>query len=275
MSNILSPEKQDVIIAALAECNSIRAIERQTGVHRDTIMRLGVRVGEGCQRIMDEKMRNLEIERVEVDELWGFIGKKNRHANEQDRREGMGDVWTFTSIDPVTKLMPTFLVGKRDRYHTVTFMQDLAYRLKNRIQLSSDAMVAYPDAVEMAFGAEIDYGQIVKEYASPAKEEQRRYSPAKLKSVYRTVVTGDPVPRLVSTSMIERSNLTTRLHCKRLARLTLGFSKKLENFKAAFALWMAYYNFVKVHSTTRCTPAMEAGIESSAWKVSDLVDAAH
>jgi hypothetical protein len=153
-------------------------------------------------------------------------------------------------------------------------MQDLALRLKNRIQLSSDAMAAYPDAVEMAFGAEVDYGQIVKEYASPAKEEQRRYSPAQLKSVYKTVIVGEPTRKLVSTSMIERSNLTTRLHCKRLARLTLGFSKKLENFKAAFALWMVYYNFAKVHGTIRCTPAMEAGIETSAWTVSDIVDAA-
>lgn len=271
--NVLSKEKQTVVIGALAEGSSIRSVERLSGVHRDTIMRLGVRVGESCQRILNDKMRGLNCSRIEVDELWGFIGKKKFHASKTDRRQGLGDVWTFLGICPDTKIIPSFLVGQRDHYHATAFMEDLAGRLTNRIQLSSDAMNAYADAVERAFGAEIDYAQIVKEYSSPAVEDQRKYSPAQLSAVYKSVIVGAPIPEHVCTSYIERANLTMRTHCKRLARLTLAFSKKLENFKAAIALNIAYYNFVKTHGTLRCTPAMEAGLEKSAWSVSDLVNA--
>jgi IS1 family transposase len=274
MANVLSSEKQATVIGALAEGNSIRSIERMTGVHRDTIMRLGVRVGQGCEKLMDVKMRDLQCTRIECDEIWGFIGKKKKNAGTKDRAMGMGDVWTFLSIDPDTKLMPSFLVGQRDRYHAVVFMQDLASRLRKRIQLSTDAMSAYEDAVEMAFGPDVDYGQIVKEYGSPSKEEQRRYSPARLTSVFKTAIVGEPDPSLVCTSYIERSNLTLRTHCKRLARLTLAFSKKRENFKAAIALHLGYYNFVKTHSTIRCTPAMAAGVERSALSIMDLIEAA-
>jgi IS1 family transposase len=274
MSNVLSAEKQCIVIGALAEGNSIRSIERLSGIHRDTIMRLGVRVGQSCAKILDERMRNLNCSRIEVDELWGFIGKKKYYASLADRAQGLGDVWTFLSIDPVTKLMPSFLVGQRDRYHAVTFMEDLASRLNNRIQLSSDAMIAYPDAVEMAFGADVDYAQIVKEYSSPSVEDQRKYAPARLSAVYKREIVGVPNPALVCTSYIERANLTVRTHCKRLARLTLAFSKKLDNFKAAIALHLAYYNFVKTHGTLRCTPAMAAGVEASHWTVADLIDAA-
>lgn len=275
MANVLSTEKQAMVIGALAEGNSIRSIERMTGIHRDTIMRLGVRVGETCKAILNEKMVDLDCSRIEVDEIWGFIGKKQARTDAADRREGLGDVWTFLAIDPETKLMPCFEVGKRTKYHTQVFMDNLAGRLKNRIQLSSDAMDAYADCVERSFGADIDYAQIVKEYASPTKEGQRRYSPAELVSVYKEHVTGNPVAALTSTSMIERANLTVRTHCKRLARLTLAFSKKLENFEAAIALHLAYYNFVKFHGSLRMTPAMAAGVEQSAWKVKDLVDAAN
>ncbi len=275
MANVLPIQKQVAVISALAEGNSIRSIERMTGIHRDTIMRLGVKIGEGCARVLDEKMRGLDCKRVEVDEIWGFIGKKQKNASPADRRAGLGDVWTFLSIDPETKLMPSFVVGQRDNYHTRAFMDDLSVRLKNRIQLSTDAMSAYPDAVERAFGSEIDYGMIVKQYASPSFEEQRRYSPAEVISVRKGPVQGKPVTELICTSYIERANLTARTHCKRLARLTLAFSKKLENFKAAIGLHLGYYNLVKTHSSVRCTPAQAAGVESSAWSVADLVDAAH
>jgi len=274
MANILPSEKQVTIISALAEGNSIRSIERMTGVHRDTIMRLGVKVGKGCEAMMDAKMKVLFCNRIEVDEIWGFIGKKNKNASTADRCRGMGDIWTFLSIDPETKLMPSFLVGQRDRYHAITFMQDLASRMAGRIQLSSDAMSAYQDAVEMAFGPEVDYGQIVKQYASPSEAEARRYSPPVVTSVRRTTVVGMPNVDEICTSYIERANLTARTHCKRLARLTLAFSKKLENFKAAIGLHMAYYNFVKTHSTIRCTPAMAAGIEKTHLSIMDLIDAA-
>ena len=275
MANILPTEKQAVVIGALAEGNSIRSIERMSGVHRDTIMRLGVRVGEACRKILDQKMRGLNCRRVEVDEVWGFVGKKRRNATATDRAKGLGDVWTFMGIDPETKLIPSYVVGQRDRYHAHLFMEDLASRLTNRIQLSSDAMDKYADAVERAFGVEIDYAQIVKEYSTPVGQEaQRRYSPGELRAVHKTAMTGTPNPDKICTSYIERANLTLRTHCKRLARLTLAFSKKLPNFKAAIALNLAYYNFVKVHGSLRCTPAMEAGIAQSVWTVSDLVDAA-
>jgi len=271
--NVLNKGKQINIISGLAECVSIRSLERMTGVHRDTIMRLGVRVGEACQKLLDQKMHGLNCSRIEVDELWTFIGKKKFHAKSlADRREGFGDAWTFVSIDPETKLIPTFLVGKRDRYHATVFLEDLARRLNHRIQLSSDALGAYPDAVERAFGSSVDYGQIVKEFASPVPEEQRRYSPAQLVMAYKTAIVGTPNPDLVCTSYIERANLTMRTHCKRLARLTLAFSNKLSNFKAAIALNVAYYNFVKTHGTIRCTPAMAAGVESSHWTVENLIE---
>lgn len=269
--NVLSNEKQCVVIGALAEGNSIRSIERLSGIHRDTIMRLGVRVGESCKRMLNEKMRGLNCSRIEVDELWGFIGKKKFHASKTDRRQGLGDVWTFLSVCPDTKIIPSFLVGQRDHYHATAFMEDLAGRLNNRIQLSSDAMSAYADAVERAFGAEIDYAQIVKEYSSPAIEDQRKYSPAKLTAVFKSAIVGDPNPTKVCTSYVERVNLTMRTHCKRLARLTLAFSKKLDNFKAAIALNIAYYNFVKIHGSLRCTPAMEADISDHVWSIDELL----
>ena len=270
--NVLSKEKQIIAISALAEGSSIRSLERITGVHRDTIMRLGARVGNGCQKMLDQKMRGLNCRSIEVDELWTYIQKKQARTSTLDHRAGYGDAWTFLSIDPETKLMPSFLVGKRDRYHAIQFMQDLASRLNNRIQLSTDALRAYPDAVEIAFGADVDYGQIVKEYASPAREAQRKYSPATLVAVYKSVVNGVPNPEKVCTSYIERANLTMRLHCKRLARLTLAFSKKFENLRAAIALHLAYYNFVKTHGSLRCTPAMAAGIESTHLTVENLLE---
>src|SRR5207302_11095281 len=152
----------------------------------------------------------------------GFIGKKKFHASKTDRWQGLGDVWTFLSVCPDTKIIPSFLVGQRDHYHATAFMEDLASRLNNRIQLSSDALSAYADAVERAFGAEIDYAQIVKEYSSPSREDQRKYSPAQLTAVFKTAIVGEPNPSKVCTSYIERANLIVRTHCKRLARLTLA-----------------------------------------------------
>jgi IS1 family transposase len=276
MANVLSKEKQSMAIHALAEGNSIRSIERMTGIHRDTIMRLGVRVGEACQTLMDEKMRNLELTNVQVDEIWGFIGKKQKEVKKTDNRAEVGDVWTFIALDSETKLIPSHVVGKRDLYHATIFMEDLASRLKNRIQLSSDGLSAYVAAVERGFGAEVDYGQIVKTYSvtNLTKEAAGRYSPAEVVAVERAPITGSPEHKSISTSLIEKQNHTLRMHCRRLTRLTNAFSKKLDNFKAAVALNFAYYNFVKVHGTIRCTPAMAAGVTNEIWKVSDLVELA-
>ena len=268
MANILQIEKKAAAISMLSEGNSIRSIERITGIHRDTIMRLGVRVGEACGQMMDETMRNLPCSKIEVDEIWGYVGKKQRQVNAEDTANGLGDAWTFVAIDPESKAVPTFAVGKRDFETTNLFIDDLSQRMKNRIQLSSDGLKHYAAAVERGFGVDVDYGQIVKTYRT--SETEGRYSPPQIESVKRTMLVGEP--HRVSTSLIERQNLTMRMHCRRLTRLTNAFSKKLENFKAAVALHFAYYNFVKVHSSIRMTPSMALGVSSRLWTVADLVD---
>jgi IS1 family transposase len=274
MANILAKDKQIAVVSALAEGSSIRSIERMTGVHRDTIMRLGVKVGEGCATVLDKKIRNLSCSNLQVDEIWGFIGKKERHLREEDNPE-LGDVWTFCAIDADTKLVPSFKVGKRTATIANAFVSDVASRMTNRVQLSSDALRAYVEAVELAFGANVDYGQIVKSYGQDdSRTPERKYSPPQVISAEKRMISGAPDMDLVSTSYVERLNGTTRLHMRRLTRLTYAFSKKLENFKAAVALHFAYYNFVKRHSTIRCTPAMAAGVEESFWSVADLIEAA-
>jgi IS1 family transposase len=274
MANVLSTEKQIAVIGGLAEGSSIRSIERITGVHRDTIMRLGVRVGKGCATVLDQKMRNLSCEHLQFDEIWGFIGKKERHMRPDDSPE-LGDAWTFCAIDSDTKLVPSFKVGKRDLVTANAFVSDVASRMKNRVQISSDALRAYVDAVETAFGANVDFAQIIKTYITDDSHvPERRFSAPEIVITEKKRVTGFPDMALASTSYVERLNGTTRLHMRRLTRLTYAFSKKLENFEAAVALHFAYYNFVKRHGTLRCTPAMAAGVENSFWTVGDLVEAA-
>lgn len=273
MANVLPKDKQIAVIGALAEGSSIRSIERITGIHRDTIMRLGVRAGKGCAMLMDSKMQDLGCRYLQFDELWGFVGKKERHCSIDDSPE-FGDVWTFCAIDAETKLVPTFKCGKRDAATANEFVQDVASRMTNRVQISTDALRAYVEAVELSFGADVDYGQIVKVYVhDSAQHPERKYSAPHFASAIRRPLMGDPEMSKVSTSYIERLNGTTRLHMKRLARLTLAFSKKLENFEAAVALHFAYYNFVLRHKTIRSTPAMAAGIERNVWTVGQLVEA--
>jgi IS1 family transposase len=274
MANVLSNDKQVAIIGSLAEGSSIRSIERITGVHRDTIMRLGVRVGEGCTALMDATMRNLDCRRLEMDEIWGFVGKKDKHIRPGDDPQ-LGNVWTFCAIDADTKLVPAFRVGKeRDAETAEAFCFDLAGRMKNRVQISTDGLKSYVDAIDFAFGLDADYGQIVKTYGIEEPHPQRRYSAPEIKSIEKKAVFGRPDFDLISTSYIERLNGTTRLHMRRLTRLTHAFSKKRENFVAAVGLHFAYYNFVRRHGTLRCTPAMAAGITTGFWTVRDLLEAA-
>lgn len=274
MANILKTEKQIAVISALAEGSSIRSIERMTGINRNTIMNLGVRIGQGCARILDEKMRNLTCENLQCDELWGFIGKKERRVTEGDNPE-LGDVWTFCALDADTKLIPSFKVGKRTAATTQAFVNDVASRIKNRPQVTTDGFAKYLVAIENTFGIDVDYAQIVKTFSSDSsKYPERRYSAEPIVSMRKSRVCGKPNPKLVSTSYVERLNGTTRQHMKRLARLTYAFSKKLENFEAAVALNFAYYNLVRTHGTLKMTPAMAAGIERSFWSVGDLVEAA-
>ena len=273
MANVLNIDKQIAVIGALAEGSSIRSIERITGVHRDTIM-LGVKVGQGCASLLDEKMRDLPSHRLEFDEVWGFIGKKQKHVRVDDD-EQFGDVWTFCAIDAETKLVPSFKCGNRDLATAKAFVGGVASRMRNRVQISSDALRAYVDAIEQTFGTEVDFAQIVKTYEhDESQHPARKYSAPEFVSVEKRAVTGRPDMDLVSTSYIERLNATTRLHMRRLTRLTLAFSKKRENFEAAVALHFAYYNLVKRHGTLRCTPAMAAGIERDFWTVGNLIEAA-
>src|ERR1700675_2253746 len=206
MANVLPKDKQITITAALAEGNSIRSIERMTGIHRDTVMRLGVRMGEGCQALMDEKLRNLDSRLIEVDEVWGFIGMKKKTAHRINATGAVGDVWTWVALDAETKLVPTFAVGARSQYMANCFMEDLASRVTHRIQISSDSLSQYTGAIERAFGAAVDYGSIIKTFSHSNLAEQRRYSPPEVISVKRVPVAGAPVVDLISTSYVEKQN---------------------------------------------------------------------
>jgi IS1 family transposase len=275
MANVLPKEKQVAVIAALAEGSSLRALTRMTGIHRTTIMSLAVRVGQGCARLLDEKMRNLTCNFLQFDEVWGFIGKKQKHVQLYDDPT-FGDVWTFCAIDAETKLVPAFKVGKRDHVTANTFVSDLASRLENRPQISTDGLSVYADAIEDAFGMDVDYGMIIKNYGTDTGEhhQERRYSAPAITFCEKRGIAGHPDMDLVCTSHVERLNGITRLHMRRLTRLTHAFSKKLENFEAAVALHFAYYNFVRTHGSLKMTPAMYAGIEKDWWSVGDLVKAA-
>jgi IS1 family transposase len=259
------------IINCLVEGNSIRSTERMTGTHRDTICRLLVEVGDGCARLMDEQMRELPCRRIQVDEIWAYVGKKQAHLKEDDDRSRLGDQWTFVALDPETKLIPSYRVGKRDGENAVAFMTDLSERLADRVQISSDALAAYVDAVERAFGADVNYGQEVKFYA-PEPAGSGRYSPPKVTERQRIVIAGNPDQDHISTSLVERQNLTMRMSMRRFTRLTNAFSKKVENLRAAVSLHFAHYNFVRVHRTLRVTPAIEAGVSNRLWTLDELVE---
>jgi IS1 family transposase len=272
MSNNLPTEKKIMAVSMLAEGTSIRAIERMTGIHRDTIMRLGVRIGKECRRIHDEKMRNIQSKEIQIDEIWGFVGKKRKQTKAWE--EGAGDAWTFIALDRDTKIVPAFWVGKRTMIHANQFLKDLARSLANRVQLSSDGLAAYRETIEGAFGANVDYGQIVKTYSvvNLNQSAASRYSPAEVVKTEKTVITGMPDVTRITTSHIEKQNHTLRMHCRRLTRLTNAFSKKWENFEAAIALNFAYYNFCKRHITIKTTPACAAGIEQNEWTVAELIE---
>jgi IS1 family transposase len=273
MANELKTEKKAQVVSLLCEGNSIRGIERMTGVNRNTIMSLGLRMGDGCQKIMDEKLRNLPCKQIQVDEVWGFIGMKQKTVHRLKPLDNeVGDIWTWVALDSETKLVPTFAVGDRSQYMANCFIEDLASRLSHRIQITSDALKAYEGAIERAFGADVDYGSIIKTFGHTDLTEQRRYSPPEVVAVEKKIVQGNPDVELISTSHIEKQNHTLRMHNRRLSRLTNAFSKKLDSFKASVAVHYAYYNFVKIHKTIRCTPAMEAGVTKSVWTVAELVN---
>jgi IS1 family transposase len=272
MANHLRTEKKLAVLAQLVEGCSVRSTERLTDVHRDTILKLLVRVGTGCASLLDEKMVDLGCKRLELDELWSFVSKKQRHVTAADDESRVGDAWTYVAIDAETKLIPSFLVGKREAKNTNAFVADVAARLRNRVQISTDGLRQYIEAIDQSFGADVDYAQIVKSYeAEPVGAG--RYSPPKVSSTEKTPITGAPIAELVSTSYIERSNLNMRMGMRRFTRLTNAFSKKIENHCAAIALYVAHYNFVRVHRTLRTTPAMAANVETHTWGLDELLAA--
>ncbi|MFI4976104.1 MAG: IS1 family transposase [Caulobacterales bacterium] len=272
MANILPFDRQVEIIAALTEGVSIRAVERLTGVHRDTIMRLGVRVGFGCNAIHDALMQNLAVARVELDEAWSFVGKKQKMLTPADGTD-KGDQYVFIALAGAAKAIISYRVGKRTAINTRAFVMDVRDRVLGAPEISSDAFNAYPVAIDEAFGLDCTYGQIEKHYSAPqAVEAARRYSPAEVISITTRAVVGRP--RQISTSYIERQNLTLRMQQRRFTRLTNAFSKKLENHCAAVALYAAHYNFCRVHEALRVTPAMQLGVTDHIWTIGELVDAA-
>jgi len=273
MSNNLPREKQVAVVNALVEGCSIRSTERMTGVNQKTIARLLVRLGDGCADLLDRTMVDLDCSRLEIDELWAFVGKKQRHVTAEDDRRSVGDTWTFVAIDADTKLVPAFMVGKRDAATTHAFIADVARRMANRVQISTDGLRSYIDAIGHEFGSTgVDYAQLHKTYeAEPSGPG--RYSPPKVIEVDKTPIFGAPDEDLVSTSYVERQNLTVRMGVRRYTRLTNAFSKKIENHVAATALHFAHYNFVRRHTTLRVSPAMAAGVSETLWSTGELLEA--
>ncbi len=268
--NRLTTAKRVAVVAALVEGCSIRATVRMTGVAKNTIVKLLVELGDVCTRYQDEHLRNLPCKRLQCDEIWSYVGGKDRNLSAEKRDAGLGSVWTWTAIDADTKLIPSWLVSTRDAGAAYEFMQDVASRMRGRVQLTTDGHKPYLSAVEDAFGADIDYATLTKLYGVDPQAE-RRYSPPVCLGCESKTVTGSPDPKHVSTSYVERQNLTMRMSMRRFTRLTNAFSKKVENHAAAVALYFMYYNFGRVHQTLRVTPAMEAGISSHVWSIEEIV----
>jgi IS1 family transposase len=257
-------------IQCLLEGCSIRTTERLTGLNRNTIMRLLVDAGERCETLLDSTMRNLHCKRVQCDEIWTFVAKKARHVRKDDPAE-FGDQWIYVALDADSKLIPTFYVGKRSSMNTQLFIRDLHTRMARRVQLTTDAYIFYRKAVEESFGADVDFAQLTKLYGDYGQFGSERYSPPRITEVISKVRQGNPDPAHVSTSYVERSNLTMRMQLRRLTRLTNAYSKKLSHLKAAISLHFAYYNMARVHSSLRVTPAMEAGLTDHVWSLAELL----
>jgi IS1 family transposase len=258
--NKLSSERRAAVVAALVEGNSIRSTVRMTGVAKNTVVKLLVELGAACARYQRETLVNLRCRRIQCDEIWSFVYAKEKNADPEMKAAGTaGDCWTWTALDPDTKLMVSWLVGSRDAGYAQAFVEDLAYRLASRTQLTTDGNRLYLTAVENAFGMDVDYAMLVKLYGE-VEEPERTYSPRKCIGCRKTALMGNPDPAHISTSQAERQNLTMRMSMRRFTRLTNAFSKKIENHEAAVALYFMWYNFGRIHQTLRVTPAMEAGV---------------
>jgi IS1 family transposase len=269
--NCLASEERVRVVAALVEGNSIRSTSRMTGIARNTVTKLLVDLGQACMQYHDQNVRNLTVRRLQCDEIWAYVGAKAKNVSAAKKEIGWGDVWTWVGIDVQTKLVVSYLVGGRGGDWAKDFMQDGASRIKNRVQITTDGHKAYLEAVEDAFGADVDYAQLHKIYGA-SLENEARYSPAVCIGCEMKQVSGNPDPAHVSTNYVERQNLTMRMHMRRFTRLTNGFSKKLDNHGYAVALHFMYCNFARIHQTLRVTPAMEVGLSDHAWTIEELVE---
>jgi IS1 family transposase len=271
--NKLPREKRAQILHMLVEGNSLRAVTRMTGVSINTVTKLLIDAGKACAEYQDRAFRNLSCRRIQVDEIWSFTYSKQKNVAAAKRKDlAYGDTWTWTAICADTKLIPSWLVGGRDSDYAMAFMDDLARRLAHRVQLTSDGHKAYLEAVEGAFGGDVDYAMLVKLYGTAPEAAKGRYSPAECIGARKTPVEGNPDPDHVSTSYAERQNLTMRMHMRRFTRLTNAFSKKVENHAHAVALHFMYYNFVRIHKSLRTTPAQAAGVTEKLWEIGDIAD---
>lgn len=270
--NRLSSKERATILHLLCEGSSIRSIVRVTGKSKNTISKLLIAAGKACAAYHEANVRDLRTTRVEVDEIWSFTYAKQKNVKTAKAAPAnAGDTWTWTAIDADSKMIVSYLVGGRDAEYAMWFMDDLRSRLANRVQLTSDGHKSYLEAVEGAFGADVDYAQLIKLYGNAPESFKGRYSPAECTGIKKRRIEGEPDKKLVSTSYVERSNLTMRMHMRRFTRLTNGFSKKIENHAHAVALHMMYYNFVRMHKTLRMSPAMAAGVSDTLWGMKDIV----
>jgi IS1 family transposase len=263
--------KRVTILKCLLDGMSIRATARVADVSKNTVSKLLVEAGDACSAFHDEHVREVKSQRVQCDEIWSFVGCKQKNAK-PEAGEWRGDVWTWTAIDADSKLAISYLVGGRDGEYAIAFMDDLRSRLESRVQLTTDGHKAYLEAVEGAFGGDVDYAQLIKLYGQPAgKTAERKYSPAECTGIKKNVVEGEPDKAHVSTSYVERQNLTMRMAMRRFTRLTNAFSKKIENHAHAVALHFMNYNFIRIHKSLKVTPAMAAGVTDRLWEVEDIV----
>ena len=271
--NKLTNTKRVQVIAALVEGNSIRSTCRMTGVAKGTILKLLADLGKACASYQDKYLRGLTCKQIQCDEIWSFCYAKEKNVPEEMKGKlGFGDVWTWTAIDADSKLIVSFLVGDRSATYARKFIDDLASRLANRVQLTTDGHRAYLTAVERAFGGQVDYAMLDKIYNAPPNKGTTRYSPAECCGTRKIKVQGNPDMKQASTSFVERQNLTMRMSMRRMTRLTNAFSKKIENQAHAVALHFMHYNFARIHQTLRVTPAMEAGVATHVWSLEEIAD---
>lgn len=269
--NRLSIQERAAILGMLVEGNSLRACARMADVSLNTIIKLLLDVGAACEQFHNERVTNLRVRRLQCDEIWSFIGAKAKNTRPDKKKEGWGDAWTWIGLDADTKLCVSYLVGGRHAGWAIEFMEDCASRIKGRVQVTTDGHRAYLDAVEGAFGMDCDYAMLQKIYGAPDVEDQRKYSPARCIGCDMKVISGNPDPDHVSTSYVERYNLTMRMGMRRFTRLTNAFSKKLRNHIAMIALHTVHYNFVRIHKTLRFTPAMAADLTDHLWNLEDMI----